>query len=134
MLDDRDGRAPLRTWTTIVGDDGGFQTAWHPAPRSLVEEELGAGSPLHVLTRSQQRLVVSASELYQVLGVSSHASTGQLRAAYYARCKEVHPDVNRGLATTDLMMRLNQAWEILRSDSLRRAYDWVEAQRVAAVA
>ena len=31
-------------------------------------------------------------------------------------------------------MRLNQAWEILRDERMRDAYDWLEEQRAEAAA
>jgi DnaJ domain len=50
--------------------------------------------------------------------------------AYRARCKEIHPDLHDGSrGATEEMMRLNQAWEILRSPAMREAYDWVQTQR-----
>jgi hypothetical protein len=96
-------------------------------------EEVLAGSPLRFLTRTQQGLVLGAGGLYEVLAVSRTASPDELRAAFRRRCKEVHPDLQTAsVDATENMMRLNNAWEILRSDRMRAAYDGLEAQRLGA--
>jgi DnaJ domain len=52
-------------------------------------------------------------------------------AAFRARCKEIHPDLQTDSTTaTDDMIRLNNAWEILRSERMRAAYDWLQTERV----
>lgn len=61
---------------------------------------------------------------YQVLGVSAEASTDEIRRAYRARMRAVHPDVNAN--TTDKSQQIteiNLAWKTLSSSQLRRAYD-----------
>lgn len=59
---------------------------------------------------------------YEVLGVARTATTRQIRAAYVARARLAHPDLvgRRGL---DVMRALNEAWEILKDDSRRQAWD-----------
>ena len=90
-------------------------------------EEVLSESPLRFLTRTQQGIVLVASGLYEVLGVSSGSSSDELRAAYRARCKQVHPDLQNGSAdASEEMIRLNNAWEILRSERIRAAYDWLQ--------
>jgi len=93
-------------------------------------EEALADSPLRFLTRTQQGVVLSAGGLYELLGASSNSSLDELRAAYRACCKQVHPDLREASAdASEEMIRLNGAWEILRSDRMRAAYDWLEEQR-----
>ena len=61
---------------------------------------------------------------YQVLGVSAEASTEEIRRAYRARMRAVHPDVNAN--SNDESQRItdiNLAWKTLSSPHLRRAYD-----------
>lgn len=96
---------------------------------AAVAEEVVIESPLRFLNRTQQELVLAASRLYELLGAEVTASMDELRAAFRARCKEIHPDLQMGSATTEDMIRLNNAWEILRSARMRAAYDWLEAQR-----
>jgi len=95
-----------------------------------VTEAVIRESPLRFLTRTQQELVLGANGLYELLGVSTSSSLEELRAAFRSRCKEIHPDLQSGSASaTEDMIQLNNAWEILRSEQMRRAYDWLEAQR-----
>jgi uncharacterized membrane protein len=61
---------------------------------------------------------------YQVLGVSVEASVDEIRRAYRARMRALHPDVNENSANeSQRLTELNTAWKILSSPQLRRAYD-----------
>jgi hypothetical protein len=84
------------------------------------------GSPLEDLTVGERKLVLQAEGLYEVLRVSSTASTSELKAAYRQRAKELHPDLQTegGHAEIDEMVVVNHAWAILKEEHLRRAYDW----------
>lgn len=64
----------------------------------------------------------AARDPYEVLGVPRSASTRQIRAAYVARARRAHPDLvgQRGL---DMMRAINEAWEVLKDDARRRAFD-----------
>jgi len=44
---------------------------------------------------------------YQILGVSSAASHEQIKQAYRALAKSLHPDVNQGRDTTAAFQRVN---------------------------
>jgi hypothetical protein len=91
-------------------------------------------SPLGRLNGAQQRLVIGADDPYEALGVHRNATADQIKAAYRRRCKAVHPDLRVGATSaTDEMIRLNQAWEILRDPATRQAYDWLDANLAAAV-
>jgi hypothetical protein len=108
----------------------------HDEAEAEIEEEwLLTETPLRHLSPIQIDLVVGAEGLYEHLGVPRDASLEQLRRAYRQRCKEIHPDLHEGSRTaTEEMLRLNQAWEILRSPAMREAYDWLQSQRDEAVA
>jgi hypothetical protein len=95
-----------------------------------VEPRVAAQSPLHSLSKFERALVTTSHGLYEVLGAHRSATKSQLRSAYRDRCKETHPDLTDGTPTaTEAMARLNRAWEILRSQKLRSAYDWLESER-----
>ncbi|KAI1142521.1 DnaJ-domain-containing protein [Hypoxylon sp. FL0543] len=65
-------------------------------------------------------------DLYKVLGVESTASLDDIKKAYRDLCKRVHPDKAEGGSTPENNARFQQiqeAWEILRDEVLRREYD-----------
>lgn len=75
--------------------------------------------------------MTSPRDPYEVLGVPRTATTSQIRAAYVARARLAHPDVNDGRGV-DTMRALNEAWEVLKDPARRQALD--AAHHVAASA
>jgi hypothetical protein len=124
------------TWGAI--DAAAFAASIHQeraAAFAAVPEDVVKESPLRFLTRTQQELVLGADGLYELLGAEVTASMDELRFAFRARCKEIHPDIQTGSASaTEDMIGLNNAWEILRSERMRAAYDWLETQRTGVTA
>jgi hypothetical protein len=66
---------------------------------------------------------------YEVLGVAPSASVEEIRRAYLAKARTLHPDVIVG-ASAELrdraargMQAVNEAWGVLRDPAKRRAYD-----------
>lgn len=87
-------------------------------------------SPLRFLTAAEQELLLRVSALYELLQVSPAATRSEIKAAYRAQAKAYHPDVTGpDPAAVQMMVEINQAWEILGSEKLREAYDWLEARR-----
>lgn len=63
-------------------------------------------------------------DLYDRLGIKPTAMPDQLKAAYRAAIRKVHPDVNGGRAdATRQAQRLNEAYELLADPAARAAYD-----------
>lgn len=60
---------------------------------------------------------------YQILGVCFSASQKEIAAAYRAKCKLLHPDVNPSAVATSQMQVVNEAYHILSNTNLRRQYD-----------
>ena len=61
---------------------------------------------------------------YQILGVSAEASADEIRRAYRARMRAVHPDVNANVTDeSQRITEINLAWKTLSSPQSRRAYD-----------
>ncbi|KAI0144110.1 DnaJ-domain-containing protein [Hypoxylon sp. NC0597] len=72
------------------------------------------------------RLNFPKHDLYKVLGVESTASLDDIKKAYRDLCRKVHPDKAEGGSTPANNQRFQQvqeAWEILRDEVLRREYD-----------
>jgi hypothetical protein len=106
------------------------------AVRDADDEWLLTETPLRDLNETQVALVLEADGLYELLGVDSGADADTIRAAYRRCSKESHPDLRHSTArdSAEVMIMLNRAWEVLRSPSMRRAYDWLEQQRSQAAA
>jgi curved DNA-binding protein CbpA len=69
-----------------------------------------------------------AIDLYEVLGVSPHASQDVIQAAYRVLARVYHPDLN---ATSDAgyqIRALNEAYRVLRSPPDRARYDLERAR------
>lgn len=60
---------------------------------------------------------------YELLGVPRTAEPTEIRKAYRALAKEAHPDKNPN-ADRAQFQRIAAAYEVLMSESSRRAYDW----------
>lgn len=63
-------------------------------------------------------------DYYQILGISVSASPKEIVAAYRAKCKLLHPDVNPNADATAQMQMVNEAYGVLSNDALRRQYDY----------
>jgi DnaJ domain len=64
---------------------------------------------------------LGALDPYAVLGVTPRASAEEVRRAYHARARRVHPDVDP--AGVEAFRRLTAAYEILGDPRRRRSYD-----------
>lgn len=69
-----------------------------------------------------------AADLYELLGVSSTARTGEMRTAYRALMRDHHPDLHPGdPGAEEMARRLTAAWAVLGRPSRRAAYDRTRA-------
>jgi curved DNA-binding protein CbpA len=59
---------------------------------------------------------------YETLGVDPAASETQIATAFRAKARAHHPDV-AGAGGTAEMIRINRAWDVLRTPQRRAAYD-----------
>ena len=64
------------------------------------------------------------NELYKILGVAPTVSTEELKKAYRAAAKKMHPDLHPDDLDAEVKFkRLNEAYSILGDDAKRKAYD-----------
>ena len=61
---------------------------------------------------------------YAILGVARTASFEEIRAAFRARAKALHPDKNRQYDTKEDFQRIQEAYAVLRRLEQRRRYDF----------
>jgi len=67
---------------------------------------------------------VTETELYDVLGISPSASSGQIKKAYYTKAKELHPDRNLAdPAAHAKFQAVGEAYQVLSDETLRAKYD-----------
>lgn len=64
-----------------------------------------------------------ASALYAVLGVSRTASWEEIRTAYRALARQLHPDVNPAPDARDRFSQVTEAYDVLSSPTMRQIYD-----------
>lgn len=66
-------------------------------------------------------------DYYQVLGVERSASSDAIKKAFRRLARKHHPDINPAPDSAARMQALNEAYEVLRDDERRAAYDRVGA-------
>lgn len=60
---------------------------------------------------------------YELLGVSSTASSEEIKKAYKIQMKKWHPDINKDDEAVTMSIKLNEAKTTLLDDAKRREYD-----------
>jgi curved DNA-binding protein len=68
-------------------------------------------------------MAVGYRDYYDALGVSRDASNDEIRAAYRKLARKNHPDVNKDPDAQDRFKEISEAYEVLRDDDKRKAYD-----------
>ncbi|KIH44734.1 DnaJ domain protein, partial [Ancylostoma duodenale] len=62
-------------------------------------------------------------DYYELLGVRKDATQAEIKAAFYAKSKELHPDKGTNSESTAAFVELKEAYDVLRRPADRRAYD-----------
>ena len=63
------------------------------------------------------------TDFYRVLGLERGASTEEIRKSFQQLAKELHPDTNSDTASAAQFQAVKEAYDVLRTDSKRKAYD-----------
>jgi curved DNA-binding protein CbpA len=62
-------------------------------------------------------------DYYRALGVTSEASAEDIKRAFQALAKVLHPDLNEGAGAAAQFQRVKEAYDVLRDQGRRGAYD-----------
>ena len=66
---------------------------------------------------------MNTTNKYQILGIREGSSPQEIRAAFRARARELHPDVNGLRSSKEQFRELLEAYQILSNPILRKSYD-----------
>ncbi|MBL7884773.1 MAG: DnaJ domain-containing protein [Bacteroidia bacterium] len=62
-------------------------------------------------------------DFYKILEIQRTASVEEIKRAYRAKAKIVHPDVNNSPKANEIFLVINEAYETLIDDNKRYLYD-----------
>ncbi|XP_042517634.1 chaperone protein dnaJ GFA2, mitochondrial-like [Macadamia integrifolia] len=68
---------------------------------------------------------MAARDYYDILGVSKNASASDIKKAYYALAKKLHPDTNKDADAESKFQEVQKAYEVLKDEEKRQRYDQV---------
>ncbi len=94
-----------------------------PDKRDALRRMAVTGDPGTLRQPEADTVRVEYPDLYKLLGVSPYASEADLRRAYHAMSKDLHPDRSPDPEAAARFAELSKAYSILRDKDLRARYD-----------
>ncbi|XVE74234.1 hypothetical protein DITRI_Ditri11bG0182200 [Diplodiscus trichospermus] len=86
----------------------------------LLNVNFGAARSIHGTA------TMSARDYYDILGVSKNATASEIKKAYFALAKKLHPDVNKDDPEAEKKFQeVSKAYEVLKDENKRAEYDQV---------
>ncbi|OMO69799.1 hypothetical protein CCACVL1_19261 [Corchorus capsularis] len=88
----------------------------------LLNVNLGTTRSIH----GTATMSASARDYYDILGVSKNATASEIKKAYFALAKKLHPDVNKDDPEAEKKFQeVSKAYEVLKDENKRANYDQV---------
>ncbi|KAM7266625.1 hypothetical protein ACFE04_004522 [Oxalis oulophora] len=76
--------------------------------------------------RSIHATAFTSTDYYDILGLTKNATPSQVKKAYYALAKQLHPDINKDDPDADnKFQQVSKAYEVLKDEEKRAQYDQV---------
>ncbi len=64
-----------------------------------------------------------SQDYYEILGLSSKATSDDIKKAYRELAKKYHPDINKSSTSEELFKLISEAYEVLSDGARRKEYD-----------
>ena len=59
-------------------------------------------------------------DYYEVLGVDKNADDATIKKAYRKLAKKYHPDINKDPGATEMFTKVNEAYEFLTEENIKK--------------
>ena len=66
---------------------------------------------------------INEKDYYSILGVSSQATTEEIRRAFQKKARKLHPDINKSSDAEQQFKEVSEAYAVLSDEAKRRRYD-----------
>lgn len=64
-----------------------------------------------------------SKDYYAILGIEKTATESEIKLAFRNKAKQLHPDINKEIASKTSFQELNEAYSVLSDPESRRKYD-----------